>query len=245
MNLPPVASPDDPVRWTLITARGADARSFLQGQLSADVRSVSPDHCRSSLLLSPGGEVITSLECRGVPGDVDAIDVVVREEMAEVAASALRRFLMRTRCELTVAGQVDGPYATLGEQVDAGEPGPNEFAQALSAHSFGRSFVSRRVSFTKGCFTGQELVGRLDARDAPVPFRLARVSGHDIARMNDVVTSAGPKGERARQGLTTVVGERRLRGLAVVHRTLGMGTTLLDATDVSIELLHEPSDADN
>ncbi len=32
--------------------------------------------------------------------------------------------------------------------------------------------VERTVSFTKGCFTGQELVARIDSRGAAVPFRL-------------------------------------------------------------------------
>jgi tRNA-modifying protein YgfZ len=35
--------------------------------------------------------------------------------------------------------------------------------------------VERTVSFTKGCFTGQELVARIDSRGAAVPHRLAGV----------------------------------------------------------------------
>ena len=35
--------------------------------------------------------------------------------------------------------------------------------------------VERTVSFTKGCYTGQELVARIDARGSNVPRRLVGV----------------------------------------------------------------------
>lgn len=245
MTLPLVAPPDQTVGWTLISARGADTRGFLQGQLSADVTSLAPGQSRPGLLLTPSGDVITSLECRGVLDDDEALDLVVREEAAEMATHALRRFLMRTRCELILGGGVEGPYASVGEQVSRGEPGPSEFALALGPHAYGRRFVAQRVSFTKGCFTGQELVGRLDARGTSVPFRLARIVGDDLAQMNEVVTSVGPAGERARQGLTTVVADDRLRALAVIHRTLLMDATARDVAGVEVELLHELDQMDN
>jgi tRNA-modifying protein YgfZ len=37
--------------------------------------------------------------------------------------------------------------------------------------------VDRTVSFTKGCFTGQELVARIDSRSAGAPTRLVRARG--------------------------------------------------------------------
>jgi folate-binding protein YgfZ len=41
--------------------------------------------------------------------------------------------------------------------------------------------VDRSVSFTKGCYTGQELVARIDARGDRVPTRLRRVRGAVVA----------------------------------------------------------------
>ena len=213
--------------WTLIQARGENAIEFLQGQLSCDVLAGGQSDCIEGLVLTPGGDVITSLVCRLAP---EGVDLVVRREVAEASLVALRRFLLRTRCTLLDAGSVPGPYATVGDQLRRGEPGPGEFAANVSAHTFGRDFVARHVSFTKGCFTGQELVGRLDARGGNVPFRLARVTGEDLDMMELVVASTGPRGERAIQGLRTVVADRGFVALALVHRSL-----LGDAQEVTLD----------
>ena len=55
--------------------------------------------------------------------------------------------------------------------------------------------VERTVSFTKGCYTGQELVARLDARGNNVPRRLVGVIG-----------GADPDGERLAFGMTLHAG---------------------------------------
>jgi folate-binding Fe-S cluster repair protein YgfZ len=161
MTLPLVVSAGEPVAWTLLEARGDDTRAFLQGQLSCDVLSIVAGQSVDGLLLTPSGGVITSLRCSYHP---EGIDIAVRAEISGATTSALRRFLMRTRCGFREAGAIAGPYTTVGEQVRRGEPGPNEFALGVSAHAFGQEFVERHVSFTKGCYTGQEMVGRLDAR---------------------------------------------------------------------------------
>ena len=60
--------------------------------------------------------------------------------------------------------------------------------------------VDRSVSFTKGCYTGQELVARIDSRGDRVPTKLRRITGavpvgatlHDGEREVGRVTSASP-----------------------------------------------------
>lgn len=239
MTTAPVLAADEPVLWRTIEARGADTLAFLQGQLSCDVATLSLDEWRRGLLLTPAGEVVTSLSCRAAG---EGVDLVVRAEALEMTLSALRRFLLRTKCELRDAGVADGPYRSVGQQVDTGAPGPREFVRGLGPHSFGQAFVDEHVSFTKGCFTGQELVGRLDSRGGNVPFRLARVRGVDLAGLARVVEGAGPNGERALQGLTSVVvapdaGE--YVALCVVHRTLLGAESSGVIDEVRVELLHD------
>jgi tRNA-modifying protein YgfZ len=51
--------------------------------------------------------------------------------------------------------------------------------------------VARTVSFTKGCYTGQELVARIDSRGGHVPRNLRRVVLDQLAPVGASVTVAG------------------------------------------------------
>ena len=115
------------------------------------------------------------------------------------------------------------------------QPLVKEFAANLTPHAFGAAFVAAAISFTKGCFTGQELVGRLDARGASVPWRLVRATGPSRETLDQFLRSRGPAGP---QGVTTAVAhDGAVRTLGVAHRTLlgetppdGVTLETLDAT---------------
>lgn len=216
-------------RWSSIVARGPDAEAFLQGQLSQDLSTVTSDGAWS-LLLAPDGAVLTSLF---VTITAEGFELAVPRDLGEVALSRLKRFLLRTKCELALHEIERGPFNSLEEQIQAGLPGPAEFAAGLTPQSFGASFVRATVSFTKGCFTGQELVGRLDARGSSVPWRLVRVSGPTVERIDEVLSAKGPAGT---SGLTT--GETRgasVVGLGIAHRSLFGSDELVGAHDVAVE----------
>lgn len=200
--------------WCDIRLTGSEVVTYLQSQLSCDVADRSP----YGLLLTPSGEVVTDVDCRY---EDDAITLTVRTEVAELAKVRLQRFLLRSDVEIQVLPAAICPYETVGEQIALGRPGPKEFERGLAPQAFGPTFVADRVSFTKGCFTGQELVGRLDARGANIPFRLARLSGPDVVEAAAVIASNGPSDERGRQGITTAVTTPDgFTALALVHRSL-------------------------
>lgn len=216
-------------RWASIVASGPDAESFLQGQLSQDIVTATPRGAWA-LLLAPDGVVITSCH---VAATSDGYALAIPRELGDAALTRLRRFLLRTKCTLELADIDHGPYDTLSEQILDGRPGPAEFAWGLTPQCFGASFVQSTVSFTKGCFTGQELVGRLDARGSSVPWRMVRAAGPNEARVTEVLTSRGPTGP---SGLTTSMrsGESVL-GIGFVHRSLLGSEELELAVDVDVE----------
>ena len=73
------------------------------------------------------------------------------------------------------------PEAWEAARIEAGVPvGGREVTEATIAAEVG--LVDRTVSFTKGCFTGQELVARLDARGSNVARRLWGLVVADGAR---------------------------------------------------------------
>ncbi len=51
--------------------------------------------------------------------------------------------------------------------------------------------VSRAVSFTKGCYPGQELVERMDSRGAEAPFSLRRLDDAAESRVGDDIVRDG------------------------------------------------------
>jgi len=203
--------------WSHVIASGSQAEVFLQGQLTQDMAQVD-ERGTWSLVLAPDSVVIGS--CLVRRADATMV-MVVEREFAEDVRSRLARFLLRTDCQLTVIDVESGPFVDVAERVMRGWPGAPEFAAGLTPHSFGDSFVRSTISFTKGCFTGQELVGRLDARGSSVPWRLVRASGADRDHVNAVLCSKGPTGP---QGLTTVVDvSDGVTGLGFAHRTLLAG----------------------
>jgi folate-binding protein YgfZ len=216
------------LQWSVIRARGPEAETYLQGQLSQDLTNLA-DEGAWALVLQPDSAVLAT--CFVTTSD-DGFDLVVPRELADVVATRLKRFLMRTKCTLEVSEVTEGPFVTLEDQIEANWPGVAEFAGSLTPHSFGRHFVATSISFQKGCFTGQELVGRLDARGSSVPWRFVRVSGPSRERIDEVLKSKGPAGP---QGLTSAI-ERAgvVEGLGIAHRTLFAALSDESAVDVTI-----------
>jgi folate-binding protein YgfZ len=147
----------------------------------------------------------------------DVFTLSVARELGDEVLTRLRQFRLRVDCEFELVEEATGPFATLREQVEAGWPGPHEFAAQLTPHCFGVRVVNACVSFTKGCYTGQELVGRLDARGAKVPWRLVRATGAVLASIDEALRSRGPEGP---QGVTTGLAGPPAIALGFAHRTL-------------------------
>jgi tRNA-modifying protein YgfZ len=87
--------------------------------------------------------------------------------------------------------------------------------------------VERAVSFTKGCFTGQELVARIDSRGAAVPHRLLGLVLEEPADPELIVGSdlLLPDKERPVGRVTSAAqcpGLGALGALAYVHRSVAV-----------------------
>lgn len=242
-----------------VQVAGADATSFLQGQLSQDIEPLSVGDSAWSFLLQPQGKVDAWLRVTRVADDAFVLDV--DKGCADAVMTRLNRFKLRVKAELSVLdwrcvafrgpGAEDEALTAAGASdsarafaVDARWPGIEAFdvigptdavpdtETAASVEQYERAriesgvpamgrelteatipaesgVVARSVSFTKGCFTGQELVARIDSRggNVPRPVRLLRAEvavppgarvmheGRDVG----VVTSSasGPNGSVA------------------------------------------------
>jgi folate-binding protein YgfZ len=169
-----------------VTVTGPDTWTFLQSLLSQDLDALGDGEVLPTLLLTPQGKV-----------DVLA-DIVRRGDDAVLATDAgwgqhlvdaLTRFKIRTKVEITVdlAEAVDAAAAAAHERarIAAGIPrlGADLDDSVIPQEAF---LEVDAVSFTKGCFVGQELVCRIDARG-----HVNRFLRHLVPAGDDVVLPVG------------------------------------------------------
>jgi len=115
-------------------------------------------------------EVVTVLGSVDAETPVDGIAVIVDWEGITAVdllgpAASLPDAAGESGTEAWEVERIGAGIPAMGSEVDA-DTIPNATGQ-----------VGRSVSFTKGCYTGQELVARIDSRTAGAPTRLVRVSG--------------------------------------------------------------------
>lgn len=89
--------------------------------------------------------------------------------------------------------------------------------------------VDAAVSFTKGCYTGQELVARMDSRGGASPRSLRRVGGEGDVPETGAGLTAASTGKTAGSLTTVAPTDGGWVGLALVPRAVEVG----DALDVA------------
>jgi tRNA-modifying protein YgfZ len=150
---------------------GADSRTFLQGQLSADVDALEPANAVLASCNSAQGRVqaVLWLVERG-----DGIALILPASVAERTATRLRKYVLRSKVRIeataTAIDLPDGhPYREPDWQlagIRAGLPqvypetDETFVAQMLNLDLLGG------VNFEKGCYTGQEIIARTHFRGA-------------------------------------------------------------------------------
>ena len=157
----------------VVVVEGPDAESFLQGQLSQDVAALAVGEEALSFLLQPQGKVDALLRVRRDGPERFLLDVDAGWGQAVV--DRLSRFKLRVKCEISLAGtEALPPPWGAGSRVAAAWPamGKELDDKTIPGET---GLVDRTVSFTKGCYTGQELVARIDSRGGNVPRHLRRL----------------------------------------------------------------------
>ena len=118
------------------------------------------------------------------------------------------------------AGFDGHPGAFEAARIEAGLPLlGRELTEATIPQEAGDAFVARTVSFTKGCYTGQELVARLDSRGSNVPRRLCAVvcEGAELVPGDELVAGEAVAGELTSAAWSPGLGASV--GLAYVRRS--------------------------
>ena len=252
----------------VLAVRGADAVTFLQGQLAADVAGLPEGGSAWSLLLQPQGRLVAWVRVTrtGAPDLLPDVD----GGSGDVVVDRLERFKLRVdatierldwgavavRGPAAVGIDTSGTGAELALPVDwRGLPGVDllgpgvrapdgvPLTDPLAAHNVrieqgwpamgheldgdvipaevGQWFVDVSASFTKGCYTGQELVARIDSRGGNVPRHL-----RGVVIGTNVLPPEGARvvADGQERGTLTSVGEsldlRAPVALGFIHRSV-------------------------
>ena len=189
--------PPNARHFASLELRGPDAADFLQGYLTADLARISVETALPMAYCNIKGRVHAS---GWVVGEQSRVRLVVHASVAEGLAADLGRYLVFAKSKLSdpapsvsfsprrtpdaVALPPTMHFATFGAE----ESGHDAFAGACAesvfvvvSESVSQAFLPQMiglteadaVSFTKGCYLGQEVVARAEHRGA-VKQRLRR-----------------------------------------------------------------------
>ncbi|MDQ6616401.1 MAG: hypothetical protein M3083_17090 [Actinomycetota bacterium] len=122
----------------------------------------------ADLTVAPGdGQVVVGAGWPGLPGiDLLGTDPVLPDGVPLVSAAAFE------------AARIEAGIPRMGAELTE---------KTIPAET---GLVARTVSFTKGCYTGQELVARIDSRGGHVPRNLRRLVLDRLAPVGASVTAA-------------------------------------------------------
>jgi len=178
----------------VIHVAGRDARAFLQGQLSNDLLRLTLEQSLLAALNTAQGRVVAILRLVQRADGIFAIlpaslvttviaalrryvlrsKVTLSDESSRLAVvgrlgAGLRQSILIPRTELTAVSPANAPAASALEcwrlaSIDAGEPQVHlETSEMFVAQILNLDLVDG-VSFTKGCYTGQEIIARTHHR---------------------------------------------------------------------------------
>jgi folate-binding protein YgfZ len=173
MSASPAAHSNSPGSTSLAALRvhGADARTFLQGQLSADVDVLAPSRALLAACNSAQGRVQAVL---WLVERSDGIALILPASMIERTATRLRKYVLRSKVsieELPGAIDLPEPHAYRDSEwrlagIRAGLPQVYPQTHETFVAQMLNLDLLDGVSFEKGCYTGQEIIARTHFRGA-------------------------------------------------------------------------------
>jgi len=150
---------------------GADARSFLQGQLSADIDALTPARALPASCNSAQGRVQAVL---WLTERADGIALLLPASLTERIAARLRKYVLRSKVKIDESPAAPGivepaayrerDWQLAGIRAGLPQVYPETYesfvAQMLNLDLLGG------IAFEKGCYTGQEIIARTHFRGA-------------------------------------------------------------------------------
>jgi len=244
----------------VISLSGPEAREFLQGLITNDVKAIAPDHPVYAALLTPQGKILFDFL---ISEAEDGLFIDCYLDTSEALVKRLSLYKLRAKVDVklrndvgvftdTDAANSDPRHPALarrriGPIIDAPSGASKYMAQRLDLGiPEGADFGSDRmfaldagldelhaVSFDKGCYVGQELTARMKHRGTARKRLLpvATIGGNPLPARDVPVTAGG-------QEIGAISSVYGARGFAVVRldRLTDTADTPLEAGGVAISV---------
>lgn len=225
-----------------LRVEGQDAATFLQGQITADIHHLNfivpcqTDERTTGLaaLCNRQGRVITLF---WIIKTDNGFHLLLPTVLAEKVAQYLKIFIFRAKVTLAIEDVTESDLTTL----------PSELIIPWITESNSEAYVPQMlsldilgaISFKKGCYTGQEIVARMQYLGKHKRrLALIEVSSQNVLAINEKLVTASGKdaGE-----IVYFEGNKALIVLRLSERNELL--TLVDHPETSISLLHIWHDA--
>ncbi len=145
----------------LLKVSGSDAQKLLQGQLTCDVNDVTPTQPQLGAHCNPQGRIISLFYLFNDQGDYY---LQMPRDMLDIALKALKKYAVFFKVELTDASNESSIPGSLPTFLENGVamiyP---ETSGMFLPHELNLPQLNG-VNFKKGCFTGQEIIARMQYR---------------------------------------------------------------------------------
>ncbi len=150
---------------------GPDAETYLQSQVSQDLRGMAVGDAKWTFLLQPTGRV--DVLARVTMVGAERFELDTDPGFGPVLEARLNRFKIRVKATVSALDQADGS-AVVDEDQRIAAAWPKMGAEILPGETIPAEtgLADVAVSYTKGCYPGQELVERMDSRGSTAPRHL-------------------------------------------------------------------------
>ena len=187
-------------RRDVVVIDGPDAATYLQSQASQDLRGMVTGDTRWTFFLQPTGRVDVLARVTMVGDERFRLDI--DPGFGTVLEARLNRFKIRVKATVMAEAEAAG-YAAVDDDARIAAGWPLMGAEIVPGETIpaevGLDDVA--ISFTKGCYPGQELVERMDSRGSTAPRHLAVLPKREGDSPGGVVSQDG-----ASIGVVTSVG---------------------------------------
>ena len=148
--------------WGRLRVSGADTETFLQGQFSADLRTLSAQGAVWTSYNSPKGRMLAVLRMERTD---EGIDLCMPADLVQAIGKRLRMFVLRSKVQIAPIETSCTDAATAQRDrhhlIAAGIPVVYPQTQDRWVAQMANLDLIGGVSFDKGCYTGQEVIARL------------------------------------------------------------------------------------